>query len=47
LFTFRQESDTTRDVVKGVFEASSLRPAFAPRAAYYGMEDALSEVFRQ
>ncbi|KVV51864.1 pilus assembly protein CpaF [Burkholderia territorii] len=47
LFAFRQEGDTTREVVKGVFEASSLRPAFAPRAAYYGVEDVLSEVFRQ
>ncbi|WP_175958786.1 CpaF family protein [Burkholderia pyrrocinia] len=47
LFAFRQEGDTTRDAVKGVFDASSLRPAFAPRAAYYGVEDALAEVFRQ
>ncbi|RQQ67413.1 CpaF family protein [Burkholderia stagnalis] len=47
LFSFRQEGDTTRDAVKGVFDASSLRPAFAARAAYYGVEDALAEVFRQ
>ncbi|WP_412024865.1 CpaF family protein [Burkholderia cepacia] len=46
LFAFRQEGDTTRDAVKGVFDASSLRPAFAARAAYYGQEDALAEVFR-
>lgn len=47
LFSFRQEGDTTRDAVKGVFDASSLRPAFAARAAYYGVEDVLAEVFRQ
>lgn len=47
LFAFRQDGDTTRDAVKGVFEASSLRPAFAARAAYYGVEDVLAEVFRQ
>ncbi|RQT14184.1 CpaF family protein [Burkholderia contaminans] len=47
LFAFRQEGDTTRDSVKGVFEASPLRPGFAARAAYYGVEDALAEVFRQ
>ncbi|KWD10793.1 pilus assembly protein CpaF [Burkholderia ubonensis] len=47
LFAFRQDGDTTRDSVKGVFEASSLRPAFAARAAYYGVEDVLAEVFRQ
>ncbi|PCE33479.1 CpaF family protein [Burkholderia ubonensis] len=47
LFAFRQDGDTTRDAVKGVFDASSLRPAFAARAAYYGVEDALAEVFRQ
>lgn len=47
LFAFRQEGDTTRDAVKGVFDASSLRPAFAARAAYYGVEDVLAEVFRQ
>ena len=47
LFAFRQEGDTTRDAVKGVFEASPLRPSFAARAAYYGVEDALAEVFRQ
>ncbi|MBN3821624.1 CpaF family protein, partial [Paraburkholderia sp. Se-20369] len=47
LFAFRQEGDTTRDAVKGVFDASSLRPAFAARAAYYGVEDSLAEVFRQ
>ncbi|VWB43477.1 pilus assembly protein CpaF [Burkholderia lata] len=47
LFAFRQEGDTTRDSVKGVFEASPLRPGFSARAAYYGVEDALAEVFRQ
>ncbi|WP_423368958.1 CpaF family protein [Burkholderia sp. LMG 32019] len=47
LFAFRQEGDTTRDSVKGVFDASPLRPGFTARAAYYGVEDALAEVFRQ
>ncbi|MGU7781116.1 CpaF family protein [Burkholderia sp. PU8-34] len=46
LFAFRQDSDTTRDVVKGTFEVSSLRPTFSARAAYYGVENALAEVFR-
>ncbi|AOJ12067.1 pilus assembly protein CpaF [Burkholderia mayonis] len=47
LFVFRQDADTTREEVKGAFESTSIRPAFAARAAYFGLEGALAEVFRQ
>ena len=41
LFTFRYNASAYEEQVRGVFEGSSLRPAFAHRAAYYGLEDAL------
>ncbi|KVK84795.1 CpaF family protein [Burkholderia sp. MSMB1498] len=46
LFLFRQDADTSRETVKGGFETTSLRPAFAARAAYFGLEGSLDEVFR-
>ncbi|AOK48318.1 pilus assembly protein CpaF [Burkholderia sp. MSMB617WGS] len=46
LFLFRQDADTSRETVKGGFETTSLRPAFAARAAYFGLESSLDEVFR-
>jgi pilus assembly protein CpaF len=46
LFTFKYDASSFADEVKGVFEASSVRPAFASRAAYYGLEDALLEAMQ-
>jgi pilus assembly protein CpaF len=41
LFTFRFNANAYEENVRGVFESSSLRPVFAQRAAYYGLEEAL------
>ncbi|CAN7490543.1 CpaF family protein [Trinickia sp. LjRoot230] len=41
LFSFRYNASAYEEQVSGAFECSSLRPAFAQRAAYYGLEDAL------
>jgi len=46
LFNFRYDSTSYGEEVKGVFECSSLRPVFADRAAYYGLEEALQEAMR-
>jgi len=46
LFTFRYDTSTYSEEVKGVFECASVRPAFAERAAYYGLEDALMEAMK-
>ena len=41
LFTFRYNGGAYEEQVRGQFECSSLRPVFAQRAAYYGLEEAL------
>jgi pilus assembly protein CpaF len=41
LFAFRFNAGGYEDQVRGTFESSSLRPAFAQRAAYYGLEEQL------
>jgi len=46
LFNFRYDSSSFGEEVKGVFECSSLRPVFADRAAYYGLENTLQEAMR-
>ncbi|WP_437437787.1 CpaF family protein [Trinickia violacea] len=46
LFAFRQNAGASLDDVTGAFESTSIRPAFAARAAYYGVEDALIEALR-
>ncbi|MDR5857611.1 CpaF family protein [Caballeronia sp. LZ062] len=46
LFTFRYDASAYSEEVKGVYESSSVRPAFSARAAYYGLEDALLEAMR-
>ncbi|TKC86373.1 CpaF family protein [Trinickia terrae] len=46
LFSFRQNAGASRDDVKGGFETTSVRPGFAPRAAYYGQEAALAEAIK-
>jgi pilus assembly protein CpaF len=46
LFSFRYDATAYGDEVKGVYECHPVRPAFAGRAAYYGLEDALLEAMR-
>ncbi|ALX44580.1 CpaF family protein (plasmid) [Burkholderia humptydooensis] len=46
LFTFRYDTSAYQDQVRGMFESSSLRPAFTARAAYYGFENALLEAIQ-
>nr|WP_245982669.1 CpaF family protein [Trinickia fusca] len=46
LFVFQQNAGASRDDVSGVFASTSVRPAFAARAAHYGVEDALLEAMR-
>jgi pilus assembly protein CpaF len=41
LFAFRFNASAYEEQVRGAFESSSLRPAFAQRAAYYGLEEQL------
>jgi pilus assembly protein CpaF len=43
LFTFRYDASAYSEEVKGTYESAAVRPAFAQRAAYYGLEDALLE----
>ncbi|MDR5754722.1 MULTISPECIES: CpaF family protein [unclassified Caballeronia] len=43
LFTFRYDASAYSEEVKGVYESAAVRPAFAQRAAYYGLEHALLE----
>jgi pilus assembly protein CpaF len=47
LFTFRYDANAYNEEVKGVFESATVRPAFAARAAYYGLEEALLEAMQQ
>lgn len=46
LFVFRYDASAYQEGVKGTFESSALRPAFATRAQYYGFEEALLEAMR-
>ncbi|HEY2022317.1 CpaF family protein [Paraburkholderia sp.] len=46
LFTFRYDASAYSEEVKGVYESAQLRPAFAARAAYFGLEEALLEAMR-
>ncbi|MFL9963022.1 CpaF family protein [Paraburkholderia sediminicola] len=46
LFTFRYDPTAYSEEVKGVYESAQVRPAFAGRAAYYGLEEALLEAMR-
>lgn len=41
LFSFRFNASAYEEQVRGTFDSSSLRPAFAQRAAYYGLEEQL------
>lgn len=46
LFTFRYDATAYSEEVKGTFESASIRPAFATRASYYGLEQALLDAMR-
>ncbi|CAM2152889.1 pilus assembly protein CpaF [Pararobbsia alpina] len=46
LFTFRFDVSAYSDEVKGVYETAPVRPAFADKAAYYGLEEPLLEAMR-
>jgi pilus assembly protein CpaF len=44
LFTYEHEGEGPDGKLIGTFRGSGLRPAFAPKAAYFGLEKALYEV---
>ncbi|TCF97424.1 secretion system protein E, partial [Paraburkholderia strydomiana] len=46
LFTFAYDASAYSEEVKGVYQCAAVRPSFAPRAAYYGLEDALMEAMK-
>jgi len=46
LFTFNYDASSYDEEVRGSFDSSGLRPIFADRARYYGMEKALIEAMR-
>jgi pilus assembly protein CpaF len=41
LFSYRFEGEEAGGALRGTFEPAGLRPAFAPKAAYFGLERAL------
>jgi len=47
LFRFQFNPSNYGDEVKGSFDSSHMRPLFATKAAYYGLENALMEVMQQ
>lgn len=46
LFRFNYDASSFEEEVRGSFDSSGLRPMFADRAAYFGMEKALMEAMR-
>lgn len=46
LFTFNYDASSYDEEVRGSFDTSGLRPIFADRARYFGMEKALIEAMR-
>src|SRR5712692_1318242 len=44
LFTFQFQGEGTDGKLKGAFQPSGIRPAFLPRAEYFGLDRALLEV---
>lgn len=46
LFRFNYDASSFEEEVRGSFDSSGLRPLFADRAAYFGMEKALMEAMR-
>jgi len=43
LFTFQYQGESGEGRLRGVFQSSGIRPAFLPRAEYYGLDRALLE----
>jgi pilus assembly protein CpaF len=43
LFTFQYQGESGEGRLRGVFQSSGIRPAFLPRAEYYGLDRALIE----
>ena len=43
LFTFQYQGETGEGRLRGVFQPSGIRPAFLPRAEYFGLDRALLE----
>ena len=43
LFTYQFQGETGEGRLRGVFKPSGIRPAFLPRAEYYGLDRALLE----
>ncbi|TBV07433.1 CpaF family protein [Stutzerimonas kirkiae] len=46
LFRFNYDDSAYDDLVKGTYDSSAMRPIFAERARYYGMESALLEAMQ-
>jgi pilus assembly protein CpaF len=44
LFSFQYQGETADGRLRGVFQSSGIRPAFLPRAEYYGLDRPLLEV---
>ena len=44
LFTFQFQGEGSDGKLRGIFQPSGIRPAFLPRAEYYGLDRALLEV---
>jgi pilus assembly protein CpaF len=44
LFTFQFQGETTDGKLRGAFQPSGIRPAFLPRAEYFGLDRALLEI---
>jgi pilus assembly protein CpaF len=43
LFTYQYEGESADGRLRGTFQSSGIRPAFLPRAQYYGLDRALIE----
>ena len=44
LFTFQFQGEGADGKLRGIFQPSGIRPAFLPRAEYFGLDRALLEV---
>jgi pilus assembly protein CpaF len=43
LFAYHYEGETAEGGLRGTFQSGGIRPAFLPRAQYYGLDRALIE----
>ena len=44
LFTYQFQGEASDGKLRGSFQSSGIRPAFLPRAEYFGLDRALLEV---